>query len=393
MPKHTLQQPEHISKKDGGPAVQTGEGNPIASAARGLLLWQEIGIFVIAVGLVCYFAFSNGAFISGANLVTLSQTVAPVAIMALGLVMVMILGEIDLSVGSTFGFAPAVMWLAYDELRLVMPVAVLVALAVTGLVGLVNGVVRVYFGVPSFVVTIGTFFLLGGLTVIILSGFPVNAPPGAAQVILGGYPYAEILWAVGLLVVMHLLLKHTRWGLHTFATGDNFVGAAEAGIKVDRVRIVNFVICAVLAGLAGILEAMRIGSIDPLAGGANTMLFAIAAAIIGGTPLSGGVGTMIGAFLGAVVYSELKQGFTLLGVNANTFQVILGVAILLIMVLNVYVTVARGRSGLGRARRSRGADHSPERTSARDERGDTTGSGRAESGEHPKEFRLGHGSH
>lgn len=355
----------------------------------GLLRWQEIGIFVIAVGVFCYFSFSNGAFISRNNLITLSQTVAPVAIMALGLVMVMILGEIDLSVGTTFGFAPAVLWLAYDELRLVLPVAVIVALVVAGLVGLVNGVVRVYLGVPSFVVTIGTFFLLGGLTVIVLQGFPVDTPPGTVRTVLGSYPYAEILWAAGLLLVMHLLLKHTRWGLHTFATGGNFIGAGEAGIKINRVRVVNFVICAVLAGLAGILEAMRIGSIDPLAGGANTMLFAIAAAIIGGTPLAGGVGTMIGAFLGAIVYSELKQGFTLVGVSANAFQVILGIAILLIMILNVYIGVARRRTGAGKTRRPRGSDATTERTSARDERSDTTSSGRAAGGKHSEELRLG----
>lgn len=369
----------------GGQAPAVG---PIPRAARGLLRWQEIGIFVIAVVVFLCFAFANEAFSSRSNLVTLSQTLAPVAIMALGLVMVMILGEIDLSVGSTFGFTPAMVWLVYEELRLVLPLAVVVALAVTGLIGLVNGLVRVYFGVPSFVVTIGTFFLLGGLTVIILGGFPVDVPSGTVRAVLGSYPYAEVLWAVAALIVMHTLLKHTRWGLHTFATGDNFVGAGEAGIKVDRVRIVNFVICAVLAGLAGVLEAMRIGSIDPLAGGANTMLFAIAAAIIGGTPLAGGVGTMIGAFLGAVVYAELQQGFTLLGVSANTFQVILGIAILLIMILNVYLGVARRRGGARRTRRSRAAREATERKGPRDERSDSTTAGRTAGGEPTEKLRL-----
>lgn len=320
----------------------TENGKP--SVVSGIFRWKEIGIFLIAIVVFCYFWVSNSAFVSHNNLVTVSQTVAPVAIMALGLVMVMVLGEIDLSVGSTFGFTPALMWIFYDDMRLVLPVAVILALIVTALVGFVNGAVRVYLGVPSFVVTIGTFFLLGGLTVILLNGFPVNAPSGDLRSALGAHQYAEILWTIGLVVVMHLLLKRTRWGLHTFATGGNFTGAGEAGIKVDRIRIGNFMICAVLAGFAGILEAMRIGSIDPLAGGADTMLYAIAAAIIGGTPLAGGVGTMIGAFLGAIVYSVLKQGFTLLGVSANTFQVIVGIAILLIMILNVYIGI-RQRKG------------------------------------------------
>lgn len=324
--------------------------------ATAVLRWQEIGIVVIAIILFLYFALSNGAFASQANLITVSRTVAPVAIMALGLVMVMILGEIDLSVGSMFGFAPAMMWVFYDGLRVVLPLAIVLALVVAALVGFLNGAVRVYFGVPSFVVTIGSFFLLAGLNVILLNGFPVQVPSGTAQTVLGGFSYAEILWAIGLLISMHLLLKLTRWGLHTFATGDNFIGAREAGIKVNRVRIVNFMICATFAGFAGILEAMRIGTVDPLAGGANTMLYAIAAAIIGGTPLAGGVGTMIGAFFGAIVYAELKQGFTLLGVNSTTFQVILGIAILVVMVVNVYIGIAQGRSGIGKKRRQRAAE-------------------------------------
>lgn len=333
--------------------VKTPATSTPVRVGSAVLRWQEIGIVVIAIILFLYFGLSNGAFVSGANLITVSRTIAPIAIMALGLVMVMILGEIDLSVGSMFGFAPAMMWVFYEDLRMVLPVAVILSLVVAAFIGFLNGAVRVYFGVPSFVVTIGTFFLLGGLNVILLNGFPVQLPDTTTGVVLGGFSYAEILWTVGLLIVMHMLLKMTKWGLHTFATGDNFIGAREAGIKVNRVRIINFMICAAFAGFAGILEAMRIGTVDPLAGGANTMLYAIAAAIIGGTPLAGGIGTMIGAFFGAIVYAELKQGFTLLGVNSTTFQIILGIAILVVMILNVYIGIAQGRSGIGKWKRRR----------------------------------------
>jgi simple sugar transport system permease protein len=322
---------------DNASAKQSARGGAFPRIVRNLLARQEAGIFVVAILLFIYFQASNPAFLTRDNLVTLSQTVAPIAIMAAGLVMVMILGEIDLSVGQTFGFAPIVAYLAYEDLRLILPLAVIVGLLVTAVVGFINGAVRVYLGVPSFVVTLGTFFLIGGLNVILLGGFPANAPGGPLRQILGGEPNSEIIWCVVIIVLMHVLLMYTRWGLHTFATGGNFIGAREAGIKVDRVKVANFVLCAVLAGFAGILEAFRIGSIDPLAGGADIMFFAIAAAVIGGTPLAGGVGTIIGAFLGALVYSELKQGFTLLGVNANAFSVIIGIAVLVVMVLNIYV--------------------------------------------------------
>jgi len=100
----------------------------------------------------------------------------------------------------------------------------------------------------------------------------------------------------------------------------------------------------VLGGFAGIIEAMRIDSIDPLVGGAEIMFYAIAAAVIGGTPLAGGVGTVIGAFIGTLVISILRNGFTLQGVNANEFNIILGVAVLIVMALNIYVgRLRRGR--------------------------------------------------
>lgn len=314
---------------------------------------REMGIFVVAVAMLVYFQFANSAFLSARNLTTLSQSMAPTMIMALGLVMVLILGEIDLSVGSMFGFAPAIMWIAYEEFLLVLPVAVAVGLVAALAVGWLNGAIRVYFGVPSFVVTLGTFFLLGGLTVILLGGFPKTPPAGVTQLVLGNYAYAHIIWALAILVVMHFLLKNSRWGLHTSSTGGNLIGAREAGVRVDRIRIVNFMISALLAGLAGIMESMRVSSISPDAGGANTMFLAISAAVIGGTPLAGGIGTMIGAALGALVLSELRQGFTLLGVSANTFNVILGIAILVLMIFNLYVGTMRsgpiGRPGARRA--------------------------------------------
>jgi simple sugar transport system permease protein len=311
-----------------------------------LLRRREVGIFVVAVALLIYFQSVNSAFLSQGNIRTLAQFVAATAIVAFGLVMVMILGEIDLSVGQAFAFAPIVMYLAYESLYLTLPLALVVGLLATAVIGLINGVVRVYFGVPSFVTTLGMFFLLTGVNVILTGGFPKIPPEGGwINQAFGAHPWSGIVWCAVILVGMHLLLNYTRWGVHTFATGGNFVGAREAGIKVDRIRIGNFMLCSTLAGFAGLLEAMRIDSIDPLAGGADTMFLAISAAVIGGTPLAGGIGTIIGAFIGTLVLSILRNGFTLEGVSAYTFNAILGVAILIVMVLNIYVgRLRRGRT-------------------------------------------------
>ena len=133
--------------------------------------------------------------------------------------------------------------------------------------------------------------------------------------------------------------------MHTIATGGNLIGAKEVGIKTGVVKIGNFVLCSLLGGLAGILDAFRIGSIDPLAGGTEIMFMAIASAVIGGTLLTGGSGTIIGAFLGAIVLGILKDGFTLSGVSAYAFDMILGAAILLTMLINVRLSRLRAAGG------------------------------------------------
>jgi simple sugar transport system permease protein len=178
----------------------------------------------------------------------------------------------------------------------------------------------------------------------ISDGTPVDTPGGETFTnVFGGGAYSEILWAVGLALVLQLILMRTKWGLHTFAVGGNLLGSREAGIRVRWVKTRNFMLASTLAGFAGILEAVRITSIDPLAGGSGIMFAAISAAVIGGTLLAGGSGTVIGAFIGACVLGILRDGFTLQGVSAFTFDLILGAAILAAMVFEIYVTRFRNR--------------------------------------------------
>jgi simple sugar transport system permease protein len=134
---------------------------------------------------------------------------------------------------------------------------------------------------------------------------------------------------------MQIVLSRTRWGLHTVATGGNALGASEVGVNVRRIKIGNFILTSIFGGFAGILESFRITSIDPKAGGTDIMFSAVAGAVIGGTALQGGLGTVLGAFLGVFVTSILHDGFTILGVNAFDFDLILGAAILIAMILNV----------------------------------------------------------
>lgn len=294
----------------------------------------EAGVAVVCVILAIAFGVMRPAFLSNANLETVSQFVAPWAILACGEIMLLICGEVDLSVGQVFAMAPFVMNFAYMA-GLPFLLAMVVALGVCAFLGFCIGVVSVVFRVPSFITTLGALLLFNGLTLTLSGAFPVNTPDTPLAPLFGGWQYSEIAWAVVIALLMHGLLRHTSWGLHTVAVGGNATGAAEAGIHVRRVKIGNFILCSTLGGFAGIINAFHVTSIDPNAGGSNVMFLAIASSVIGGTSLLGGSGTVLGGLAGAAVLGILQDGFTLLGVNAFAFDIITGAAILLTMIANV----------------------------------------------------------
>jgi simple sugar transport system permease protein len=306
-----------------------------------LLHSREASIAIAAIVLIIYFWSTAPAFLSVSNVANLAEYAATTAIIAAGEVMVIICAEVDLSSGMVYALAPFVMFFAHQAGVPFVP-AILLALIVAATVGLINGFITVALQIPSFITTLGTLFMINGFTLTISNGYPVQ-PKGTPLVtnLFGGNPISQISWAIGITLALQFVLVKTRWGLHTIATGGNLVGAAEVGIKVGLIKVGNFILCSALGGLAGILDAFRISSIDPLAGGTDIMFMAIASSVIGGTLLTGGSGTIIGAFLGAAVLGILKNGFTLSGVSAFTFDMILGAAILITMVINVRLSQLR----------------------------------------------------
>jgi len=324
----------------GGGRSATGFGR----VARSFLQLRWASILLVAIGLAAYFTFSNENFLTRPNVLTIGQFLAAVSIITVGEVMLIICGEIDLSVGQVFALAPFIMYFTWNA-ELPIWLGVLAALAVSAVVGLLNGLITVLLRVPSFVTTLGTLFLLNGFTLTISRATPVATPENGTRFaeVMGHNIYFELGWAIAIIVVMQIALSYTRWGLYTFSVGGNMVGASEAGINVRWIKIANFMLASTLGGFAGILESYRITSIAPLAGGTNVMFSAVAAAVIGGTALAGGSGTIVGGLLGALVLSILLDGFTLQGINADTFDMILGIAILLAMVMNVALQRSRRR--------------------------------------------------
>jgi simple sugar transport system permease protein len=312
-----------------------------------LLLRPEASVVVVSATLIVYFELVNANFLTDANIETLSQFVAAPVIIACGEIMLLICREIDLSVGQVFALAPFIMGLALNA-GLPPVVGILLALAVSALIGLAIGMITIGLSVPSFITTLGMLFLVNGATLTISRGFPANMPDGPTLTgIMGAWGYAEIVWAVAIVALMHIVLRHMRWGLHTVAIGGNIIAAGEAGVAINRIKVGNFVLTSTLGGFAGLLEAFRVGSADPLAGGSNIMFLGVASGVIGGTAIAGGEGTVIGGLVGGIVLGVLQDGFTLQGINAFTFNIIIGGAILIAMVANIHLARWRG-GGVGR---------------------------------------------
>jgi simple sugar transport system permease protein len=314
----------------------------LARRAYAFLLRPEASVIVVSVALVVYFEIANQNFLTNANVRTVSQFVAAPVIIACGEIMLLICREIDLSVGQVFALAPFIME-NVNDIDVPVPLAILAALAVSALIGLAIGLITIKLGIPSFITTLGMLFLITGLTLTISRGYPANAPGGPILTgFMGAWGYSEIVWALVIVALMHLVLRHTRWGLHTIAIGGNIVASAEAGIAINRIKIANFVLTSTLGGFTGLLEAFRVGSIDPLAGGSNIMFLGVASGVIGGTAIAGGAGTIVGGLVGGIMLGVMQDGFTLQGINAFTFDIIIGGAILIAMVANIHLARLRG---------------------------------------------------
>ncbi len=186
-----------------------------------VLRWREVSILLAGALLAAYFQSTNPAFLSLSNIENLVDYTATTAIIAAGEVMVLVCGELDLSVGMVYALTPFVMYFAAES-GLPAGTALVLALMAAGFVGLINGAVTTLISVPSFVTTLGTMFLVNGLTLTISGGFPVQPNAAAAfTAVFGGNVWARLVWSLAIAIVLQFVLNRTRFGLHTIATGGN----------------------------------------------------------------------------------------------------------------------------------------------------------------------------
>ncbi len=318
-----------------------------------LFLYQrELTPFVITIALFVYFTIRAGSTFTGPlSLSSAAGYAGPIGAIAVGEVLLLMLAEIDLSAGQVFLFCPWVMyWLHNDGLPLVL--AIVIALLAVCLVGAINGLITVRLNVPSFVTTLAMNFILYGVVLVgsnDAEGSPIPLSGGTSFIsqLMGAWKWAEILWVVAITIVLGVLLTRTRFGVRIIATGGNLVGAAEAGVPIRRVKVWCFVICSFVAGLVGIVDSVKYGTLDPGNFGVDYILYAVGACVIGGTALTGGRGTVLGALIGAILIGVLEDGLTLIGVSTNEFFIWVGVVIIFAMALNVQFdrVIARSRGG------------------------------------------------
>jgi D-xylose transport system permease protein len=400
--------------------------NTLGSRARDYMLRVRGGEMGSLPGLgaiillVVMFSSLSPRFLSSYNFASLITEGAPRTIIAMGLVFVLLVGEIDLSAGFTSGLCAALMATLMLEHNLPWYAAVLVAIATGVVIGMTLGTVVAKIGVPSFVVTLAAFLAFQGLLLFVvhegqiirvsdpvivavdtesmnvwfgwallgvgvavyaflqfrkaitrarrgLTSDPlslVTLRVAGLLVLAGGATYAlsverslnpahislkgvPIIVAVVLvlLVVLTFVLRRTTFGLHLYAVGGNAEAARRAGIPVDRLRISAFIICSTIAAIGGVAEASFSQSVDANTGGSNVLLYAVGAAVIGGTSLFGGRGRIVDAVLGGTVVAIIDNGMTLLRAPAWVVYVVTGSVLLVAATVDALSRRRANRAG------------------------------------------------
>ena len=313
-----------------------------------------LGPLVVLIVILVLFSLFVPNFLSFRSITGIINAITLTGMLAVGVTMLMISGEFDLSVGSIM----AVGGYLYAGLTMAdQPVlGFILALLVPALLGLVNGLILIWTGIPSFIVTLGTKYLYRGLLWLITAGtmlqtiekLPIyNLFNGRLDVLNQFLPGANfrsaLLWLLLLVMFFQFILVRTRYGNHVFAVGGNQGAALGQGVNVKFVKVMNFIITGTIAGFTGILLFSQFYTVR-VASGDGLELSAIAAAVVGGTLITGGAGSIWGGLIGALIISTLRTGVVLMNlpyIPADNFEAIIGVTIIAAAILNNYL---RGQS-------------------------------------------------
>ena len=302
----------------------------------------ELAALVLLVILIAVFQIqSDGIFLNASNLRGILGILPEIGLMVIGVTILMICGEFDLSVGSVFALMPMSVAVLLADGTPFFP-AFCVGMAVCAAIGFLNGFLTIRFAIPSFITTLGMLFVARSLTIVISGGFPPLLPNDLPNWLFtvfvgpGELFRMSFIWFVVIAVLASLMMSHTNFGNWIRATGGFLPAARSMGIPVNRVKIACFMLCSMLAGLAGMIQVLRLGSPLPSIG-EGWELQAVAAAVIGGTALTGGIGVVLGGVIGAVLIRVIDNGLVLSQVDANWFKFAIGSLTIFAVVANAWL--------------------------------------------------------
>ncbi|MDV3128057.1 ABC transporter permease [Mycobacterium sp. 21AC1] len=304
---------------------------------------NEIGLLVAIIALYIGLTASAAGFLSAGNQLGILRDAATIGIAAWGVTLVIIAGDIDISIGPAVAFSSVLIAKGSAEWGLGTVGAIVMTLVLGTLWGALAGYLRAQFNVPSFITTLGLWSILGGLALYMTDALPVVLPPSGLMDVLGGdilgIPTSAIIMIV-LFGVFAYVAKFTAYGRSVYAIGGNAGAALLAGINLKRTRVILFATTGLLSAITGVLVAARLGSGN--GGAAGGLEFdVIAAVVIGGTLLAGGRGSMLGTLLGVVFITVIANGLVLLGIDSFLQEVVRGVIIVGAVLINVVI----GRRG------------------------------------------------
>ncbi|GIV76915.1 MAG: ribose import permease protein RbsC [Litorilinea sp.] len=300
---------------------------------RGYL--QRFGILISFLLLCLALSLLSDRFLTVSNLTNVLRQITVNGIIAVGMTYVILIGDIDLSVGSVLALTSVV---TADLLQMGVPVpmAILLGIGLGMLLGTVNGLITVGFQVPSFITTLGMLTAARGMALTYTQGRPITGLPDSFRFLGRGEPFGvpmPIILAVLVFALAWVILRRTRYGEQLYAIGNNPVAARLVGIPVNRFRTLVFTVSGGLSALAGMILIARLDSAQPTAGVAFE-LDAIAAVVLGGTRFTGGVGGMGGTLLGALIIGVLDNGLNLLNISSLYEQLVKGAVIALALLIH-----------------------------------------------------------
>lgn len=319
--------------KERSPGKARNIGRRLGAARETIIFGVSVGIFII------FFFTSEGKFVSPAVIDIISVAVSESGLIVIGVTLLMISGEIDLSIGSVSALGALITAKLY-QLGLNPFLALVIALGVGMAVGAINGLVTVKFGLPSFIVTLGAMMAWRGVIYVITAGIPVGfrviqTHPAFYNFLVGAVGVIPVpsIWFIVSAIILTLILNSHRFGNHVYAVGGNKETARAMGINTDKTKVICFILVGMLSTLSGVMRVTRIRGFHALQG-SGMELIAIAATVIGGTLISGGVGSIVGACLGALVITVLDYGLIMSGISAYWYKLILGIIIVSVVLIN-----------------------------------------------------------